>query len=102
MKTPIKSIFATLALAASLNHTIADPIGTMFTYQGQLQTTNGPVTGIYDFRFTLFSTPIGQGFIGQNTPPPTGVTNGFFSVPLDFGPVWTGQRTWMEIEVKPD
>jgi hypothetical protein len=30
--------------------------GTAFTYQGQLNTTNGPLTGSYDISFTLFNT----------------------------------------------
>jgi hypothetical protein len=95
-------LFVALALVVSLSRTWADPIGTMFTYQGQLRTTNGPLTGLYDFRFTLYSTDQGQGFLGQQLAPGVGVTNGLFSVPLDFGAVFQGQRTWMEIAVRPN
>jgi len=102
MKTRTKSILAALALAASLNYTLADPIGTTFTYQGQLQTSNGPVTGLYEFRFRLYTTPDGFGFMGERSVSGVGVTNGLFSVALDFGVVFQGQRIWMEIAVRPN
>ena len=103
------ALSAWLALVASLNHTWAapGPIGTDFTYQGQLTDTNGPVTGLYDFRFTAFSNPDpqGLGFLGQfpanGLGVTVGVTNGFFSVPIDFGAIFLGERVWMKIEVKP-
>ena len=34
-------------------------IGTAFTYQGQLQTTNGPAHGLYDFTFALYNASSG-------------------------------------------
>ena len=46
-----------LALAFSLHPLAlvpASPLGTAFTYQGRLNDTNGPVTGYYDFFFSLY------------------------------------------------
>jgi trimeric autotransporter adhesin len=102
MKTHIRSIIAAMALVASLDQASADPIGTMFTYQGQLIDTNvpGPATGLYDFRFSLFGDPNGVLNLGQLPPATIGVTNGLFIAPLNFGVVFTGDRRWLQIEVR--
>src|SRR5262245_28646226 len=103
MKTLTKSILVALALGAGMNSTLADPIGTQFTYQGQLQYSNVPVTGVYEFRFKLYADPLAQNPRGPLPPPVTlGVTNGLFSAALDFGVVFTGERLWLEVAVRPN
>jgi hypothetical protein len=76
--------------------------GTAFTYQGQLQNGGGAANGPYDFTFSLFnnnSTNTGQ--VGSTlTNLEVGVTNGLFTVTLDFGSVFTGNDTWLAIGVR--
>jgi hypothetical protein len=76
--------------------------GTAFTYQGQLIAGGGPASGSYDFTFALFnnsSTNTGQ--VGNTlTNLDVGVTNGLFTVTLDFGAVFTGNATWLAIDVR--
>ncbi len=94
-----------LALAFSLHPLAlvpASPLGTAFTYQGRLNDTNGPVTGYYDFFFSLYDSASNEtGQIGSSIPYwYTPVTNGLFTVTLDFGNVFTGNATWLKIIVR--
>lgn len=74
---------------------------TAFTYQGQLQQNGTPVSGPCDLRFGLFDAatdgnPIGLLNILLNT----AISNGLFTVPLDFGAVFDGSARWLEIETR--
>ena len=80
---------ALLALAFSLQPSalvLAAPLGTAFTYQGKL-TDGGPsANGLYDFEFTLYDAVTNGTHVGGPLPlSAVGVTNGFFTVTLDFG-----------------
>src|SRR4051794_881174 len=61
---------------------------TAFTYQGKLVDDCCPATGLYDLTFTLYDNP-GPGLTGQKGPivalAHVPVTNGLFTVSLDFG-----------------
>jgi len=75
---------------------------TAFTYQGQLIDGGGPAQGLYDLGFRVYDAPTDgnlQGIgLGFNAWP---VTNGLFTVELDFGTnVFTGQPLWLQIEVQ--
>ena len=72
--------------------------GTAFTYQGRLNNTNGPANGLYDLTFTIYDLPTGSGSFGVQTNLATTVSNGLFTVALDFGAgVFTGPDRWLEI-----
>jgi hypothetical protein len=75
--------------------------GTAFTYSGQLQDNGGPASGTYDLAFTLFTDSTGGVAVaGPVTNNAGGVTNGLFTVLVDFGPgVFTGQIDWLQIGV---
>ena len=81
---------------------IESPLGTAFTYQGQLKYDGSPVNGNCDFLFTLWDTETGGNQIGPdqqkaNVP----VTNGYFTVELDFGDsAFQGDARWLEIAVR--
>ena len=61
--------------------------GTAFSYEGQLNTTNGPAMGLYDLAFSLYATNSGGNMVaGPVINRATGVTNGLFSTTIDFGP----------------
>ena len=77
--------------------------GTAFTYQGRLSDGGNPAGGIYDLRFTIYdSTNIpGNVVAGPLTNSATAVSNGLFTVTLDFGPgVFTGLDRWLDIGVR--
>ncbi len=74
---------------------------TTFTYQGRLDGTGGPVNGSYDFTFSVFSVSSGPGQLGSTvTKSATVVTNGLFTVTLDFGNQFPGADRWLEIGVR--
>src|SRR6266446_915344 len=104
----IQDLLVKTALLLALS-TLNSPLstfaqGTTFTYQGRLNDGGNPATGIYDLRFTLYdaasngNVPTGGGPL---TNAPTGVTNGLFTVTLDFGgSPFDGSPRWLEIGVR--
>ena len=75
--------------------------GTAFTYQGHLNDGANSANGAYDLRFALFdavSAGVQQG--GTLTNSPTSVSNGVFTVTLDFGNQFPGAARWLEIAVR--
>ena len=92
------------SLLLTFNHLLSTAFaqGTAFTYQGQLQNTNGPVHGTYNFNFSLFNTNInGTAIAGPVTVNGVVITNGLFTVAIDFSAsVWNGQTNWLQIAVE--
>lgn len=73
------------------------------SYQGHLLDSGAPANGAYDVRFKLFDAGTGSNQLGSVlTNSPVAVSNGLFSVMLDFGSnVFTGATNWIEIDVRP-
>jgi hypothetical protein len=88
------------AMVVALNDGLAQ--GTAFTYQGRLNNGGNPVNGLYDLNFSLFTTSNGIGQVGATvTNTATPVSNGLFSVLLNFGPgIFTGADLWLQIGVR--
>ncbi len=81
--------------------TVAPTLGTAFTYQGRLTDGGNPANGAYDFQFKLYAAASGGSQVGSTvTKSNVQVTNGFFTVQIDFGNVFNGQRRWLEIAVR--
>ena len=97
MKTKLHSFFLALALLAGVHQAAAQ--GTAFTYQGQLQNNGSPASGTYDLTFAVFTDSNGVNQIGGTlTNTATGITNGLFTVVLDFGPgIFTGPPLWLQL-----
>lgn len=77
------------------------PVGTEFTYQGRLVDANNPAEGQYDFIFRIYDAESDGTQAGQDANvPDVDVIDGYFTVELDFGNVFTGQSLWLEIEVR--
>lgn len=76
--------------------------GTAFTYQGHLHCNGTPANGIYNFSFSLFATNTdGVPVAGPVTNNAVLVTNGQFTVPIDFGNgAFIGSTSWLEIAVE--
>jgi len=90
-----------LILAVSLAFAQA-PLGTAFTYQGQLKSEGQPYTGTCDFQFGLYDVPtegtsLGDPIVLTEVP----LTEGFFTVQLDFGAgAFTGEARYLDISVR--
>ena len=77
--------------------------GTAFTYQGRLNDGASPANGVYDLRFTIYDSTNFPGVViaGPLTNSATGVSNGLFTVMLDFGAgTFNGADRWLEIGVR--
>jgi hypothetical protein len=96
--------FAALALIVSTYRTIAQtPLGTAFTYQGRLENAGSPASGLYDLRFRLYDAAVGGVPVGATLCTDNlNVTDGLFTVPLDFGAQFAGQERFLEIDVRTD
>jgi hypothetical protein len=84
------------------------PLGTAFTYQGFLKEVRAgrlrPADGTYDFQFALFNhwDPNIKVQVGDTFPADdVNVVDGYFTLVLDFGNVFDGNRRWLETAVRP-
>ncbi|WP_322490480.1 hypothetical protein [Chloroflexus sp.] len=77
-------------------------MGTAFTYQGRLTQSGGPVNGTCDVEFRLFDDAAAGTQIGSTqTKTNVTVTNGVFTVVLDFGATaFDGDARWLAISVR--
>src|SRR4051812_17933929 len=100
MKLLHQVLFSTLVLTASLMQATAQV--TAFTYQGRLIDNGSAASGNYDVTFSLFSTNNGGSQIGGTlTNSSVGVSNGLFTVVLDFGAgIFPGADRWLEIGMR--
>jgi hypothetical protein len=77
------------------------PQGTSFTYQGRLTEAGALATGPYDFRFVLYDAPVDGAQVGPTvTVDDMMVTEGLFTVSLDFGSVFGSEKRWLELGVR--
>lgn len=90
-------LFLGMLFSASLLHAQS----TAFTYQGRLVDNGSPATGSYYFQFTMWNAPnAGTQIGGTLGMPPVAVSNGLFTVTLDFGDQFSGGgNRWLEISV---
>lgn len=97
--------FLILAIPASHAQT---PLSSGVTYQGQLMQSGSPADGAFPMVFTLWDAAAGGAQVGptlafngvSGNPPPVAVTDGLFSVVLDFGAnAYNGDARWLEIAV---
>ncbi len=97
--TRMKSCFTALAMLVCAAMSLRAQT-TTFTYQGMLSSGANVVTGPYDFRFRLFD--VNSNVVaGPLTNAPVGVTNGLFTVTLDFGAgIFDGSTRTLEIGVR--
>jgi len=82
---------------------MAEPVGTEFTYQGRLIDAGSAANGEYEFRFALYDALSSGSQVGSNVDKENvGVKDDYFTVELDFGSnVFTGEARWLQIAVRP-
>src|ERR1019366_531648 len=103
MNIKLSAVLALTLLAAfNFQPSTAFAQGTAFTYQGQLQNNGSPPSGTYNLTFSLFNTNAsGVSIAGPVATNGVIVTNGLFTVQVDFGAgVFTGTNYWLEIGVE--
>jgi hypothetical protein len=105
MKIQIRKPIVALFLLSTLNLPLSTALaqGTTFTFQGRLNESGSPANSTNDFTFTLFTSSSGFAVVGTtSTVNDLAVSNGSFSVTLDFGgSAFTGPDRWLEIGVRP-
>jgi hypothetical protein len=76
---------------------------TAITYQGQLRADALPANGSYDLEFALFdAATVGSQISSTVAVNGVTVTNGLFTVALDFGSkAFSGPDRWLEVAVQP-
>lgn len=95
-------ILVTTVLAVLLSAPRAESQSTTFTYQGRLNDGASLANGIHDLRFTIYDLAGGGTVVaGPQTNSAVAVSNGLFTVALDFGAVFNGAARWLEIGVRP-
>jgi hypothetical protein len=78
------------------------PVGSEFTYQGQLKDGGIPADGNYDFVFRLYDADTGGVQVGSDvTVDDWPVAGGLFTLQLDFGAgAFDSNARWIEIDVR--
>jgi hypothetical protein len=96
----IKILIGMLVTAAAKLTLLAQ--SSAFTYQGRLFDGNQAAVGTYDLQFRLADAPTNSNYVGVTlVRAPVSVTNGVFTVTLDFGPgVFDGSARFLEAGVR--
>jgi len=100
--TSIWQSLATAALICLVTSLKLHAQGSAFSYQGRLDAHGAPANGTFDFAFTLHDAPAsGATFGPEVTTNGIPITNGLFSVVLDFGlNAFNGGSRWLNIAVR--
>ena len=93
---------AFLAICAMPKAHAQVPVGTDFTYQGQIGSAGAPLDGTADFRFRLFDAISGGNQIGATVSrDAVTVADGLFTLRLDFGAdAFDGDARWLQVAVR--
>ncbi len=101
MTTYVLTAAAMLLTGGAASAIAQTPLGSGFTYQGQLKRLGNSLNDIADFEFTLWNATTGGATVSAVAAHPgVDVVNGLFTVQLDFGSAaFTGDARWLEIAV---
>ncbi len=76
-------------------------VGTAFTYQGILTDGSASAKGEYEFVFALHDSSEDYSPVGSPIYESISVSEGQFTVVLDFGAVFDGTALWLDVAVRP-
>ncbi|MBI3867456.1 MAG: hypothetical protein HY299_02910 [Verrucomicrobia bacterium] len=95
-------LFGFLLLASTGSFIHAAPLGTAFTFQGRLADNGVYPTGHYELRVSLWDDAAAGSRVGNtNAFSSVDVTNGLFTVSLDFGSgAFNGAARWLQLGVR--
>ncbi|HZX92795.1 MAG TPA: hypothetical protein VFE67_19320 [Rudaea sp.] len=80
---------------------LATPLGSDFTYQGQLTDNGSPANGHYDLQFALFVAASGGSAVDTITLTDQSISGGSINASLDFTDApYNGQALWVEVSVR--
>jgi len=80
---------------------LATPLGSDFTYQGQLTDNGSPASGNYDLQFALFIAASGGNPVDTVTLTNQTINSGSINASLDFTDApYNGQALWVEVSVR--
>ncbi len=99
----MRTLGFTACLLFCVTTAIADPLGSAFTYQGQLSVSGVPANGDYDFQFSLCTAATGNTCASPPiTKPGIGIVAGLINTPVDFTDVpYNGAALWVELAIRP-
>src|SRR5712692_4759084 len=102
MKATIPLVVAVALCSSFTPVNLTRAQGTAFSYQGRLVENGAAANGLYDLSFSAWVAASGPSQVGgtlsTNGVP---VSNGLFTLTLDFGPgIFTGPDRWLEIVVR--
>jgi hypothetical protein len=93
----LHAVIATLILSVVI--LAQTPLDEHFTYQGLIKNNGSPVNGPCDFIFALFDVPLSGSPLGPPFATSAAVTNGVFTVHLEFAPgVFNGGKRWLDVQ----
>lgn len=90
---------ALIALLCANGAAAQTPLGTGFTYQGNLRQGGVPASGPFDLVFRLYDDPATSLVLSEDLHCGVQVADGRFTIELDFGAVFDGQQRWLETDV---
>ena len=95
---------STLILLTAGPAVAQSPLTTAFTYQGLLTHSNLPASGTYDMEFRIYddAAPTALLVAGPICIEDVAVDDGLFTVTLNFGAVFNGERRFLELSVRSD
>ena len=81
---------------------VAAPVGTGFTYQGELKVSGVAANSAHDFEFALFNVDVAGAAISTLTRGDLAVNAGLFTVELDYTdvPFVAAEQYWLEVRVR--
>ena len=93
MKKSTVLLFTMVIVLALNGVSRAQSVGTVFTYQGKLMDGGSAANGFYDFMFELHDDASADSQVGGTVvKDEVGVYGGYFTVGLDFGGVFDGDK----------
>jgi hypothetical protein len=100
MPRPLAGLAFVFLLATA--GTSAAPVGTSFTYQGELRFQGSPANAPFDFEFALYDVETGGVPLATSLVADQTVTQGLFSVEIDYTevPFVASATYWIEVRVR--